>query len=270
MNTDNLKQTCDEALKRLAAALEAGHSDALKAYLSTMGRFHRYSWTNVLLIAMQKPNATNVAGFHTWRKLNRHVKKGEKGIAIFAPMVVKKRIEGEDTEDQQTRLYGFRVAFVWDQAQTDGKPLPVFATVKGDPNEFTSRLESLIAANGIALEYTDGIAPAKGMSSGGRIQVLPNLEPGDRFSVLVHELSHELIHKGDRRKETSRTVRETEAEAVAFVVCHAIGLDTNTAASDYIALYQGDQTTLAESLEVIQKTSAEILRTIAPAAASLR
>ena len=142
--------------------------------------------------------------------------------------------------------------------------------MKGDPNDFTSRLESLIAANGIALEYTDSIAPAKGMSSGGRIEVLTNLEPGERFSVLLHELSHELIHKGERRKETSRTIRETEAEAVAFVVCHSIGLDTNTAASDYIALYQGDQTTLAESLEVIQKTSAEILRAIVPAEDPLR
>jgi hypothetical protein len=119
MNTDNLKQTCDEALSKLATALEAGHSDALKAYLSTMGRFHRYSWGNILLIAMQKPDATHVAGFHTWRKLSRYVKKGEKGIAIFAPMVVKKREEGGDSEDQQTRLYGFRVAFVWDRLSRD-------------------------------------------------------------------------------------------------------------------------------------------------------
>ena len=265
MNTDNLKQLCDEALAKLAAALEAGHSDALKAYLSTMGRFHRYSWGNVLLIAMQKPNATNVAGFHTWRKMKRFVKKGERGIAIFAPVVVKKRVEDEEGEDAQTRLYGFRTAYVFDESQTEGEPLPPFATVKGEPNEFAGRLESLITSNGITLEYTDRIAPAKGMSSGGRIEVLPNLEPAERFSVLVHELSHELIHKGERRKETSRTIRETEAEAVAFVVCHSIGLDTNTAASDYIALYQGDQTTLAESLEVIQKTSAEILRAIGPA-----
>ena len=77
MNTDSVKQLCDEALTKLAAALETGHSGALKAYLSTMGRFHRYSWGNVLLIAMQKPNATNVAGFHTWRKMKRCVKKGK-------------------------------------------------------------------------------------------------------------------------------------------------------------------------------------------------
>ena len=137
--------------------------------------------------------------------------------------------------------------------------------MKGDPKQFTAALETLIGERGIALEYTDRIAPAKGMSSGGRIEVLPGLPPAEQFSVLVHETAHELIHKGERRKNTSKTVRETEAEAVAFVVCHSIGLDTNTAASDYIHLYQGDQATLAESLEVIQKTSAEILRAIAPA-----
>ena len=108
------------------------------------------------------------------------------------------------------------------------------------------------------------------MSSGGRIEVLPGLPAAEQFSVLVHELAHELIHKGERRKNTNQTVRETEAEAVAFVVCHSIGLDTNTAASDYISLYQGDHATLAESLEVIQKTSAEILRAIAPAQDPLR
>jgi hypothetical protein len=108
------------------------------------------------------------------------------------------------------------------------------------------------------------------MSNGGRIEVLPGRPAAEQFSVLVHELAHELIHKGARRKNTSRTVRETEAEAVAFVVCHSIGLDMNTAASDHFSLYQGDQVTLAESLEVIQKTSAEILRAIEPAQDPLR
>jgi antirestriction protein ArdC len=270
MNTDTVKQLCDEALGRLATALEQGQSDALKTYLATMSRFHKYSWGNVLLIATQKPNASHVAGFQTWRKLNRFVRKGETGIAIFAPIVVKKRNEGEESEDEQTRLFGFRTAYVFDESQTDGEPLPPFATVKGDPMQFTATLETLIGERGIALEYTDRIAPAKGMSSGGRIEVLPGLPAAERFSVLAHELAHEMIHKGERRKNTSQTVRETEAEAVAFVVSHSIGLDTNTAASDYISLYQGDQATLAESLEVIQKTAAEILRAIKPAHDPLR
>jgi antirestriction protein ArdC len=270
MNTDIVKELCDEALAKLAIALEQGHSEALKTYLAAMARFHKYSWGNVLLISTQKPDASHVAGFQTWRKLNRFVRKGEKGIAIFAPMVVKKRCKAEDTEDEQTSLFGFRTAYVFDESQTDGEPLPEFATVRGEPLQFTALIESLIVERGITLEYTDRIAPAKGMSRGNRIEVLPGLAAAEQFSVLVHELAHELIHKGDRRKNTSRTVRETEAEAVAFVVCHSIGLDANTAASDYISLYQGDQATLAESLEVIQKTSAEILRAIAPVQDPLR
>jgi antirestriction protein ArdC len=190
MNTDNVKQLCDEALGRLATALEQGQSDALKTYLATMSRFHKYSWGNVLLIFTQKPNASHVAGFQTWRKLNRFVRKGERGIAIFAPMVVKKRSKVEEVEDEQTRLFGFRTAYVFDESQTDGEPLPSFATVKGDPMESTITLETLIRERGIALEYTDRIAPAKGMSSGGRIEVLPGLPAAEQFSVLVHELAH--------------------------------------------------------------------------------
>jgi hypothetical protein len=106
----------------------------------------------------------------------------------------------EEGEDEQTRLFGFRTAYVFDESQTDGEPLPSFATVKGDPMEFTATLETLIGERGITLEYTDRIAPAKGMSSGGRIEVHPGLPPAEQFSVLVHELAHELIHKGERRK----------------------------------------------------------------------
>jgi hypothetical protein len=119
MNTDTVKQLCDEALEKLATALEQGQSDALKTYLATMSRFHKYSWGNVLLIATQKPNASHVAGFQTWRKLNRFVRKGETGIAIFAPIVVKKRNEGEESEDEQTRLFGFRTAYVFDRLSRD-------------------------------------------------------------------------------------------------------------------------------------------------------
>ena len=95
MNTDTVKQLCDEALGKLATDLGQGHSDALKIYLATMSWFHKYSGGNVLLIFTQKPNASHVAGFQAWRKLNRFIRKGEKGIAIFAPTVAKKRNEGK-------------------------------------------------------------------------------------------------------------------------------------------------------------------------------
>jgi antirestriction protein ArdC len=243
-------------------ALERGESQALKAYLSVMSRFHRYSWGNVLLIYSQRPEASHVAGFHAWLKLRRFVRKGEKGIVILAPMVGKKKTDDTLTEDEQTRLFGFRAAHVFDVSQTDGEPLPEFPAIKGDPQGYTGWLKEFVANQSIVLEYDGRIAPARGMSSGGRITLLPDLPAAEHFAVLVHEVAHELLHRGDRRKETSHAVRETEAEAVAFVVCHAIGLDTNTSSTDYIQLHAGDRTTLAESLALVQQTASLILQAI--------
>lgn len=267
---NNAKQLAENALDQLAVALESGKSEALVNYLAVMARFHRYSWNNCLLIALQRPGASHVAGFHTWRKFGRHVRKGAKGIAILAPMVSKKKAEGEDTEDEQTRVFGFRTAYVFDVADTEGEELPEFATVSGDPQHYTERLKEFIAANGITLEYTDRIAPAKGISQGGTILVLPGLSPAETTSVLAHEVAHELLHRGARRAETNKTIRETEAEAVAFVVCHAIGLETGTAASDYIQLWQGDKATLSESLQFIQSTAIQILTALGAAEDCLR
>ena len=262
MQQDQAKKLADDSLAALITALEAGQSDALKTYLTTMSKFHRYSWGNVLLISAQKPSATHVAGFRTWQKLNRHVRKGEKGIVILAPMVIRKKADGEDTEDHETRIFGFRAAHVFDVSQTEGEPLPEFASVKGDPETHLLRLKEAIRSRGIVLEYTSAIHPALGCSTGGRIQVLPLMPAAVEFSVLAHEFAHELLHRGQRRTQTTKTVRETEAEAVAFVVCRAINLDTNTAASDYIQLYQGDKDTLTESLEFIQHTAADIITAI--------
>src|ERR1700737_3399138 len=133
MADDKVRKIAEEALDRLAAELEAGKSEALKNYLAAMGRFHRYSWGNSLLIYSQRPEATHVAGFHAWLKMRRYVRKGEKGIVILAPMVGRKKSDDELTEDNQTRVFGFRAAHVFDVSQTDGEPLPEFATVKGDP-----------------------------------------------------------------------------------------------------------------------------------------
>jgi antirestriction protein ArdC len=245
-------------------ALERGQSDALKTYLSVMSRFHKYSWGNCLLIYSQRPDATHVTGFHAWLKLRRFVRKGEKGIAILAPMVGHKKSDDALTEDEQTRLFGFRAAHVFDVSQTDGEPLPEFAVVKGDPHGYAARLARFVAGQGIALAYDSKIAPAKGLSSGGKITLLPDMPPAEHFAVLAHEAAHELLHRGDRRKETTHTIRETEAEAVAFVVCSAIGLDANTSSSDYIQLHAGDNATLAESLAFIQQTASVILQAIEP------
>ena len=267
MTTDQAKQLSESAISRLMTALEQGQSEALKAYLRVMSRFHRYSWGNILLIYSQRPEATHVAGFHAWLKMRRYVRKGEKGIVILAPMVGRKqkREDEELTEDEQTRLFGFRAAHVFDVSQTDGEPLPEFATVTGDPLDYTERLKQFVASQNITLDYDGKIAPAKGMSSGGKITLLPDMVPAEHFAVLAHETAHELLHRGERRQATTHTVRETEAEAVAYVVSSAIGLDANTSSSDYIQLHAGDKATLAESLAVIQQTASAILRAIMPA-----
>ena len=265
MNTDQAKTLSENALTRLMDALEHGQSEVLKLYLAVMSRFHRYSWGNILLIYCQRPEATHVAGFHSWLRMRRYVRKGEKGIVILAPMVGRKKSdESQLTEDEQTRLFGFRAAHVFDVSQTNGEDLPEFATVTGDPQGATERLKGFVAENRIELVYDDRILPAHGLSSGGKITLVPDLSAAEEFSVLAHETAHELLHRGDRRKETSKTVRETEAEAVAFVVSTAIGLDPGTASSDYIQLYSGDKDTLAESLAYVQRTASEILKAILP------
>jgi len=227
-----------------------------------MSRFHKYSWGNCLLICSQRPDATHVAGFHSWLKMRRFVRKGEKGIVILAPVVGRKKADDELTEDERTRLYGFRAAHVFDVSQTDGEPLPEFATMQGDPQGYIDRLTQFVSSREITLGYDAGIAPAKGVSYGGTITLLPDLPPAEHFATLVHEVSHELLHRGERRSQTTHAVRETEAEAVAFVVCSAIGLDTNTSSSDYIQLHAGDRETLTESLGFIQQTAALILQEI--------
>lgn len=268
MASKEAKKLAEEALDKLSAALQAGHSEALKTYLEAMGRFHRYSWGNVLLIASQRPNATHVAGYHTWHDLGRFVKKGEKGITIFAPILVKQTPTSpeprQDRESDVSRLTGFRAAYVFDIEQTEGRPLPGFATTRGDPRDAMEKLKGLVERKGITLEHDKSIAPALGMSSGGRIRLLPGLSPAEEFSVLAHELAHEMLHHQKEGPSLPKVVRETQAEAVAFVVCRGVGLETNTAAADYIALYNGDKKTLAESLAAIQETAGRILDEVLP------
>ena len=262
MKAEEAKKIADQALTALADALAKGKSEALTDYLAMLARFHRYSFGNVMLILWQKPEATHVAGFTTWKDMNRFVKKGEKGIVIIAPMMIRPRDdEAADTEPKKP-IMRFRGVYVFDVSQTDGEPLPEPARVNGDPTGHLDRLKLLIAERGITLDNADLPMGADGVSRGGRISIRAGLSPGQDCSGTGHELAHERLHRGDDRP-TTKTVRETEAEAVAFVVCQAIGLATGTAASDYIQLYDGKTETLAASLERIQKTAAEIIAAIA-------
>jgi hypothetical protein len=133
------------------------------------------------------------------------------------------------------------------------------------PFGYTERLKEFISQSGIQLEYSEAIYPSLGRSSPGKIELLPGQSPAEEFATLAHETAHLRIHQGPRRAETTKSVRETEAEAVACVVCEAIGLKAERAA-DYIQLYSGDEHTLSEFLEHVHKASREILGAIAPAA----
>ncbi len=254
-------------MQLLIEQLEAGHSEGLTAYLTAMGRFHNYSFGNILEIARQRPDATRVAGLYAWNQLGRKVMKGQKGIRILAPMIgtrKKKDSEARQSSDpaalNKPVLVGFRAVYVFDVSQTEGAELPGFTErTKGEVGEYNERLRSFVESQGIALEFKDPIAPALGMSYGGRIAILPGHEPAEEFSTLVHELAHEMLHKAERRTATTKTVRETEAEAIAFVVSQTIGLNAGRASADYIHLYHGNAALLTESLEVIQRTAALIL-----------
>ncbi|MFH1110742.1 MAG: ArdC family protein [Planctomycetota bacterium] len=265
MKKNQTQKVIDEAIEQLAAALANGQSDAMKKYLLAMAKFSAYSIGNILLILAQRPQATRIAGYRTWQELGRNVKKGEKGILITAPVVLRKkrgdrRSRAPPADKEEDMILHFKAVHVFDISQTDGKPLPEPARVGGNPNGQTEKLKAFVASKGIALDYSSSLGTADGQSQGRKITIREGLQPAEEFSVLVHEVAHSLLHFGDLA--TSKTVRETEAEAVAFVVCQAIGLESGTSSSDYIQLYRGDKETLAQSLERIQRTASAILDAI--------
>src|ERR1700686_3022756 len=241
MKLEEVNLKTKEAVNYLVRSLEAGQSSVLTQYLGAMAKFRNYSFGNIMLIARQKPDATNVAGLRTWNSLGRFVRRGEKGIFILAPMVGNKRNKEEnaeqntDAKDTQRTLYGFRGVYVFDIAQTEGKELPTLTEVNGDVSGYRERLFKFVEAQSIELGFSERIAPAKGISHGGKITLLLGMQPAEEFSTLVHEIAHEMLHRSERRTLTTKQVRETEAEAVA-VVCKAVGLETGSASQDYVTV----------------------------------
>lgn len=264
MNRDDAKKLVTDGLAELNHALASGRSETLEKYLTVMSRFHRYSFGNQMLIFSQRENASRVAGFNKWKELGRHVKKGEQGIGIFAPCRYKRKVEDDNGDERESQdIRGFRVVHVWDISQTEGEDLPEFAQIQGDAGENLARLEHVVRNAGIDLRYEPIPGSATGMSAGGIITIQPDMPESETFAILAHEHAHEVLHQQNGRKhKCSKTVRETEAEAVAFVVCHAFGLDAKTRSSDYIQLYRGCAETLAESLDLIQKTTAGMIEAI--------
>jgi hypothetical protein len=201
------QQIIKQAVDFLIEQLEAGKSETLTAYLGAMARFHNYSFGNILAIARQKPTATHVAGIRSWNELGRFVKKGEKGIQILAPMVGYRRRKDASEQEPDTKpqpvLIGFRAVYVFDMAQTEGADLPEFGhSISGEVGGNRDRLFAFLAQQNIRLEFNEKIAPALGVSYGGKIALLPGQSKAEEFTTLVHETAHELLHRAERRTMT--------------------------------------------------------------------
>jgi antirestriction protein ArdC len=269
----SVRQVIRAGVEVLAHDIEAGHPEVLSECLRAMARFHTYSFGNVLLIATQRPTATQVAGWRGWNELGRRIKQGEKGIMIFAPILSEPKktekppdAEGAtsgETEQPQQELLGFRPVRVFDVAQTEGEGQPeanLFVT--SDLADTLAKLMEFAASQEIQIEYSDSIAPARGTSYRGVIRLLPDMEAGETVSVLLRELAAQMLYETERRSFVTRDVLLREAKAVAFVVCNALGLEPESGES--IQLYRGNLNLLAESLEVVQRTAAVILGAISP------
>lgn len=252
----------NEHVGALAEQMRQGKSEALIRYLEFTARFHRYSFCNVLLIHSQRPGATQVAGLKHWNRLGRHVRAGERGLMIFAPMRVRKRrppgsVSKEDDEEL-VRTTLFKVVYVFDVSQTDGEPLPELVQASGDPGPLYPALQSIVRRGGIVLDSVPcvlGYPGAEGASYGGRIVLRADLQPAEAFRTLVHEFAHEKLHwQGEKE---SKTIRETEADATAFVVCRHFGIRSDSA--DYLLLYDATPDVLLSRLEVVRDTAADII-----------
>lgn len=222
-----------EKVNKILTQLEHGtkelfNSERYQKYLVTFSKFTNYSINNTILIYLQNPNATLVAGYKAWEtKFNRHVKQGEKGIVILAPMKYKK-----DTDDEDSEVYiRFRTTAVFDISQTEGEELPSFSPVSivKDVNGYQKLFTALAKLTDYKIEFA---ALAKDTCKGTcnftthTITIREGMSESENLSTLIHEIAHSILHEDEHN---SRNQAEVEAESVAFVVSTFLGLDT----SDY-------------------------------------
>jgi len=254
MNTNELSAKLNDYVIELAQATDAARAtEQVTEYMNACAKFHNYSFQNILSILINKPDATHVAGYHRWLEMGRFVKKGEKGIPILAPLIVKKKEE----EGEGKKLIGFKVVYVFDYQQTDGKSLPEQPDWKSpEKNDVLSMRVMRYAENiGILVSVSVEDLPysAQGMSSGGKII----LDPTAGTKTLIHELAHELIHKGVDRLQDG-ALMELEAESIAYIVSRHFGL-TDLKSPNYIALCGADSKLITEHLKKITATAAHII-----------
>lgn len=233
---------------------EARKSEEMQKYLNFVARFHQYSPSNIFLIMLSKPDATQVAGFQSWKKMGRYVKKGEKGIPIFAPMIHK---EDPDNDSSPKVLSGFRIVYVFDVSQTDGYPLPPVPDWKSPEKsaELTEKLIRFAESKGITVTFKDLPGETQGVSKGGAIEISPNAGT----KTLIHEIAHELMHQG--KNVSDRKECELEAESVAYCVSKFIGF-TSLHCPNYLSLNGATTRSINEHVQKIQKCSVEIINAL--------
>ncbi len=196
-----LRKRIDDSLDTLARAVDdVRASEKFKRYLAVQARFHRYSWHNTMLIAMQRPDATRVAGYKTWQSLGRQVCKGEHGITIFAPRPWTREVERKDGGTETEEGIWFKAVHVFDVAQTDGQELPDVdvPTVDTAADDLLAKLRSVADQRGIAVNFSALSGGLFGVSKGGTVDVDDSHATGQQAKTLAHELAHEALHKADR------------------------------------------------------------------------
>ena len=297
------KQTNKDRMREIVDSIENGikelfESDKYQQYLSTMSRFHRYSVNNTMLIYMQRPDATHVAGFNKWRdQFGRNVLKGEKGIRIIAPTPYKKKVEEIKTdpetnapildadgkaiiEEKEIRIPMFKVVSVFDVSQTSGKPLPQLATdLSGNVQQYEVFMEALRRASPVPMEIkpvardTDGFFSIKAQS----ITIRAGMSEVQTVCAAVHEIAHAKLHDYEHMTELaddgetilvpgekSRNTEEVEAESISYAVCQYYGIETGENSFGYIATWSKGKELkeLRASLETINKTASELITDI--------
>ena len=213
-------------------------SERWETWLRSLSRFYDYSLGNTILIAMQMPTATHVASFRSWKRdFNRYVRKGERGIEILVPMLVKDRDE-EEQDEERRRLVGFRVGHVFDVSQTDGEPLPTLVDeVAGGVERYAAVMEAVRAVSAYPVELVADLPEGtKGYFRRGElIAIREGMGEGQTVKTALHELAHSRLHDGDPEGMPDRAMREVQAESVAYAVSAALGLDTSGYSFGYVA-----------------------------------
>ena len=297
------KQSNKDRIKEITAGIEQGikelfESDRYRQYLSTMSRFHKYSLNNVMLIHSQRPDATLVAGFNKWKnQFGRHVKKGERGIQILAPVPFKKKVDEVKLdphtqapmldkdgnlvkEEKEVSVPMFKVVSVFDVSQTDGKPLPVLAhSLSGDVQQYEVFMEALRRTSPvpIVIAHTDRDVDGFFDLTAQQITIQDGMSQVQTICAGVHEIAHSKLHNYDKMteladdgvtvlapEEKDRHTEEVEAESISYAVCQYFGIETADNSFGYIASWsQGKELKeLRASLETINRTSSELISSI--------